>query len=112
MTPLALAKQYLDIFFSGEDFERMYEILAEDLHFEGPFFQSGTAQAYVESLQADPPVGCSYKLLQAFEDGDVVNLLYRFSKPGVLAMMSQLFETENGRIKRILLVFDTGAFHR
>ena len=110
MTPRDLALRYMEIFFSGRDFKRLYETLADDMQFSGPLYQFDSAQAYIESLHSNPPVGCTYELLHIFEKGSWVNLIYEFSKPNVRTKMSQLFEIRNQKISQILLIFDTRAF--
>lgn len=110
MSPLDLALQYMEIVYSGRDFERLYRIVSADLIFQGPFFRADTAREYVESLIADPPDAFEYEILHAFESGESANLIYEFSKPGVLTPMSQLFDTIDGKIAHILLIFDSDAF--
>ncbi len=105
-----LVMQYMEIFYSGEDLERLFDILAEDLIFEGPYYQFNSAKDYVESLISSPPVDCDYEIINRFEQGKSVNLIYWFSKPGVRTMMSQLFEIENNQIAKIILIFDTSKF--
>lgn len=100
----------MDIFYSGKDPVQLYGILADDLRFQGPFFHFSSARAYIGRLKADPPVGCACELLHAFQDGEKVNLIYRFRKGDVNTLMSQLFECGHGRIRRILLIFDGNAF--
>ena len=110
MTPLDVALQYMDIFYSGRELERLYAIMADGLRFEGPFFRFDSAHDYVASLLSDPPVGCEYQLLHAFEKGPLVNLIYEFSKPNIRTTMSQLFEVRDGKITSVRLIFDSGAF--
>ena len=110
MKSMALVREYMDNLFSGKNPEILGQYLAEDFHFEGPFFQCGSATDYVRALQADPPRDWSYHLLHAFEKGPIVCLIYRFSKPGLSVPMVQVFETRRGRICRSQLIFDTGAF--
>ena len=110
MTPLELAQSYMEIFYSGKNLDRLYGIFAESLHFQGPFYQFESARAYVERLQADPPVGCTHEPLHTVQEEDKVNLIYLFRKGSLATPMSQLFECEQGRIKKILLVFDSGSF--
>ena len=110
MTPLDVALQYMEIFYSGRELERLYAIMADELRFEGPFFRFDSAHEYVSSLLSDPPVACEYRLLHAFEKGPMVNLIYEFSKPNVRTIMSQLFEVRKGKITSVLLIFDGGAF--
>ena len=107
---LELARRYMEVFYSGRDAEELRPILAEDLVFEGPFLRCESADAYIESLRGDSREGLSYEVLHEFESEASACLLYRFAKPGVDTTMAQVFETRGGRIARITLVFDTGAF--
>lgn len=110
MTPLKLALSYMEIFFSGMDLDRLGDILHEDCRFHGPFYQFESAQQYIESLKVDPPVDCRYQIIHTFEQDNVVNLIYYFSKPGVSTIMSQLFEVLDNKITSIVLIFDSAAF--
>ena len=110
MSNLELALRYINIFFSGGDFDDLAEIFSEDLVFEGPFFRSDSSLAYIDSLKKDPPTGCEYRLIRAFEGAGSVNLIYEFLKGEIRTPMSQLFEFNDGKISRILLIFDTAAF--
>ena len=110
MTPLELALRYMEIFFSGHNLDRLEDILHEDCQFRGPFYQFNSARDYIDSLESDPPVDCGYKIIHSFEQGDVVNLVYYFSKPGVSTIMSQLFQVNENKITSIVLIFDSAAF--
>ena len=55
-------------------------------------------------------MGFSYELIKSIEEATSVCLIYRFTKPGVSTLMTQWFEMENDKIKKITLVFDTAAF--
>ncbi len=112
MSPRQLALKYLEIFFSGQDLYRLKDLFAPDLEFTGPFHRFNNRDDYVNSLIDDPPNECGYQLLHIFEGDNRVNLIYQFSKPGITTPMSQLFEVHEGRIRRILLIFDTGPFVR
>ena len=107
---LELGRRYLEVFYSGRDAAELRPVLAEDLVFEGPFLRCDSADAYIESLRGDSREGLSFKVLHEFESEASACLVYRFSKPGVEAVMAQVFETRCGRIARITLVFDTGDF--
>ena len=107
---LELARRYMAVFYSGRDAEELRPILADDLVFEGPFLRCESADEYVSSLRGDSREGLSYEVLWEFESGASACVVYRFSKPGVDTTMAQVFETLGGRIARIRLVFDTGAF--
>ena len=63
---------YMDIFFSGRDLDRLKDILREDCQFRGPFYQFDSAEEYITSLKADPPIDCSFKIVHSFELGNVV----------------------------------------
>jgi len=104
-----IALKYMEIFFSGINPERLFEILTEDLIFVGPFYRFNSSVDYVNSLLADPPVNCKYKIIKIFENESMVNLIYEFSKPAVRTMMSQMFEFRNNKINKITLIFDTAA---
>ena len=110
MTPLDLARRYLEIFYSGSDIDALRPLFADDLSFEGPFYTFDTAEAYLDSLRAAPPEGMTYDVIRAFESASSACVIYQFSKAGIQTPMAQLFEVDAGVIKRILLVFDTGAF--
>lgn len=110
MSPLALAHRYMDIFFSGNHLEKLSDIFSEDFNFDGPFNRYSSAKDYIDSLTTDPPEDCSYRMIHSFEDDTCACLVYDFSKPGVCATMAQLFETKNGKIRKIVLLFDTAEF--
>ncbi|MEJ2179770.1 MAG: nuclear transport factor 2 family protein [Gammaproteobacteria bacterium] len=110
MTPQELALRYMEIFFSGKEFDRLEDILHEDCKFRGPFNQFNSALDYIASLKADPPQNCSYKIIHTFEEDNVVNLVYYFSKPGVSTIMSQLFDVLDDKFTSMVLIFDSAAF--
>ena len=110
MTPLELAQKYMDYIFKSGDFEGLERLLADDLQFRGPLYNFDTANDYVNSLRADPPLGFDYEIIRTYVDNSSACLVYKFSKPGVTTTMVQTFETDNKKIKSILLVFDTSAF--
>ena len=100
----------MEILFSEGDPDKLKSILAKDLKFRGSFFQSDSAEKYIESLISDLSKGFRYKTIKTFESGDSVCLLYEFSKPGINTKMAQLFEFSGGLISSILLIFDSGTF--
>jgi len=55
MKPLELAHQYLEIFYHGKDPQELLPLLADDLHFKGPFFEFHSAKDYIASLVALKP---------------------------------------------------------
>ena len=100
----------MDIFFSGGDVEELYHILSQDCTFRGPFYEFDSAEDYINSLKSDPPQNVAYEILKSFEDVSSACLIYRFSKSGICTLMAQLFECSHDRIRKIVLIFDTGAF--
>lgn len=109
MTPLEIARRYMDIVFSGRDFERLRPLLADDFSFDGPLYKYGSADQYIRALTADPPRGFAYETIRAYEDEGSACLVYVFTKPGVEAKMAQLWEVEGGRVTRTLLLFDASG---
>jgi len=105
-----LATRYMEIFYGEEPIENLTEILSENLSFKGPLYEFSSSEEYIESLKSEPPVGLKYEMIEAYEKENSACLVYQFSKPGISTIMSQLFEITNGKISKIILVFDTGAF--
>jgi len=110
MKPLDLALKYMDIFFSGKDLNQLSQIFSKDITFDGPIFKFNSAKSYLQALKKDPPQGMNYKIIKVFEQDSSVCLFYQFSKPGISLPMAQLFEIENNKISKILLIFDTSVF--
>ncbi|MFQ5545623.1 MAG: nuclear transport factor 2 family protein [Acidiferrobacterales bacterium] len=110
MRPLALAQKYMDCVFSDANIEALNDLLADEFTFKGPLYEFDSVDAYIQSLQSDPPQGFEYEMIQSFETESCACLVYQFSKPGVSVPMAQIFEISNGKISRILLIFDTRLF--
>ena len=110
MTPLDIALRYMEVFFSGTNMDALRPLLADDFRFEGPFYTYDSADDYINALKADPPEDFAYTLINAYEGPSSVCLVFEFAKPGIRIPMVQLFELDNGRIRKVLLIFDTGAF--
>ena len=110
MTPLELAEKYMDCVFEKGNLEELRNILSDDLQFRGPYFNFDSADDYVNSLRNDPPQGFEYEIIKCYADDSSACLVYIFSKPGVSTPMTQTFETMDGKIKSILLIFGTVAF--
>ncbi len=110
LKPLDLALEYMNVVFGGGDVGQLNNLLAEDCSFEGPFYHFENAADYIDSLKTDPPQDFGHTIIRAFQDETSACLVYQFSKPGVDTPMAQLFETDNGRISKILLVFDSAPF--
>jgi len=110
MTPLKLAQRYLDIFYGGGAIDDLRAILADDLSFRGPFYRFDSAAAYIDALKSDPPEASSYQILASYEYDNSACLIYQFSKQAITTPMAQTFELVDGKIARILLIFDSAVF--
>ncbi|MFQ5598120.1 MAG: nuclear transport factor 2 family protein [Nitrospiria bacterium] len=111
MKPLALAQQFMDIFFSEDNPEQLKPLLSGDFTFQGPFYTFDSPEDYIEALRSNPPQGMQYRIIRAYESESSACLIYRFIKPGVGTPMAQVFEVRDGRICKILLLFDTRPFN-
>lgn len=100
----------MDCVFSGTNVEALNDLLADEFSFKGPFYEFDSADAYIQSLQSDPPQGFEYEIIQSFETEACACLVYQFSKPGVSVPMAQIFDISDGKISKILLIFDTQSF--
>ena len=110
MKHLDLALQYMNFLFTGQNMEELAPLLCHDFSFQGPLFRCNTAEEYIEALKADPPEGFKYKIIHSLQSPSSVALFYLFSKPGIQVPMAQLFEFQNDKICKILLIFDRSAF--
>lgn len=110
MSPLELARSYMEIFFSGERMERLAPLLADDFTFRGPLYGYDSADACIRALREAPAEGCRYSILYEYENDTSACLVYRFTKRDISVPMAQNFATRNGKICSILLVFDAREF--
>ena len=94
------------------DKEKLPEILAEDLDFEGSIAgkRRGAAgfilglQRFVEGLK--PPINVQ----QRVEAGDMVAVLYDAEIPGGSMRFAEFFRVEAGRIASIKLLYDAAQY--
>lgn len=110
MKPLDIAMKYMEVLFSGKNMEELRPLLSDNFTFQGPLYSFSNPNDYVAALEKDPPDGFQYQILQTFETGSVVCLVYEFNKPGISTTMVQVFKITNGKIESIILIFDTAAF--
>ena len=110
MGPLELANQYMDVIYGGKLPDLLHEILSKDCRFKGPLYEFNSAAEYIDSLKTDPPVDVDYELIEAFENDKSACLVYQFKKASISTPMTQVFEVVEGKISKILLVFDTAGF--
>jgi ketosteroid isomerase-like protein len=94
------------------DKERLSEILAEDLDFEGSIAgkRRGAAgflvglQRFVEAMK--PPI----HVQQQVEAGDLAAVLYEAELPGGSMRFAEFFRVEHGRIASIKLLYDPAQY--
>jgi len=94
------------------DKERLTEILAEDLDFEGSIAgkRRGAAgfiaglQRFVEGLKS--PI----QVQQHVEAGDMAAVLYEADIPGGSMRFAEFFRVEDGRIASIQLLYDAAQY--
>jgi len=110
MTPIEITEKYMEILYSTGRLENLKELLSDEFYFKGPFYEFNSADDYVESLMSDPAVNFSYSDEKFYTNKNSVCLIYKFFKPGVTTHMAQEFEVINGKITKILLIFDSGVF--
>lgn len=110
MSLVKIALSYLDIFVSSENMGRILDLCVPNLSFQGPLFTFSSVQQYVDALKEDPPINCSYELIEAYENEDSVCLIYNFIKGEKVTLMSQMFSFSGNKISKITLVFDASNF--
>ncbi len=110
MKPLELASKYLEIFFSGKNLDDLKNLFADNLTFNGPFYKFSSADDYINSLKKDPPKGMKHEIIKSFEDKNSACVIYKFKKGNVSTPMAQLFETENGKLSKMVLIFNSKDF--
>ena len=109
MTSKQLAEQYMACFYGEAPLASMRAFLADDLIFEGPMFRFNSADAYMQSLLKEPS-NASYELVYQFQTKDSVCFVYKFFKQELETLMSQTFECVEGKIQKIVLIFDSAVF--
>ena len=103
---LAVLK-YLEIYFSGSDFDRLLEQFTPNLKFEGPFVNTSTAEDYISTLQGGSTAPMDYKIIKTYEDHSSVCIIYHMIKGEVEFPVLQVFEFEGNKISKIMTVFDS-----
>lgn len=109
MRALDVAHRYLTAFFAG-DLESLHDLLADNLVFEGPFFQGDSAKAYMDALRESVPKAMKYHILNEFDSANEACVIYQFCKADVSTPMAQYFEVQGKKITKIRLIFDSAAF--
>ena len=110
MDHLKTVEKYMKILFSGGDLEELKQIFTVDLHFKGPLFQFESADSYLKSLLADPPIGFHFEMINTFANDSTVCIVYNFSKGELHTPMVQVFDFRNELICSIRLIFDSKIF--
>ena len=109
MGPRRVALAYLHAFCAG-NLEALIGLLADDLHFDGPFTSARSWAAYVSELRDSPPEPARFEVLHAFEEEDRSGVFFRYEKAGVSVPMALYCGVRDGRIHELRLYFDGRAF--
>ena len=104
-----VALEFVKSFCAG-DVNALAPLLSADLNFQGPLYQFGSAEAYLNSLLVDPPDQCGCKVLSITESSDHVSIYYDYEKNDRSITIAQLFKFKDEKISEILLVFDGRGF--
>lgn len=110
MTPLQIAYKYMETFYGKEPLEELRQLMSDTPDFEGPFYHFISGDVYFRSLQANPPAGSGYQVLNAYANRNSACLIYRFKQSGVDSLMAQTFEVNGDKITKIRLIFDASEF--
>lgn len=92
--------------FCGGDIEEIESTLGRQFSLSGPLFTFDSKEAYLSSLNADPPVPGPYKIISVMELSDCVSIYYTYQRHSESITIAQLFWMENEKISKTLLVFD------
>lgn len=101
-----LAKKYLDCCFNS-DFKELSIILVENLTFSGPLLKSNSKDEYLMELKKNPFTNSRYIIKYEFFNHDQVCLVYEIVKNKGDILVTQVFEFDGEKIKKIVTVFDS-----
>ncbi len=101
MTCREIALEFVRCFCAG-DVKGLAGLLADDLRFSGPLHEFNSRDAYMASLNRDPPTASGCEVLSVTEGQGSVSVYYRY---GTLTV-AQLFRCKGARIGETLVVFD------
>ncbi|MFQ5508804.1 MAG: nuclear transport factor 2 family protein [Leptospirillia bacterium] len=110
MSPLKLARRYMELVFAGDDMNALRDLITDDFIFRGPLYRYDSADEYIDAMRSNPLEGAGYTILQGFENDTAACLVYQFTKPGISTPMAQWFEVRGGRIQSVRLIFDSAPF--
>jgi hypothetical protein len=104
-----VAIEFVKCFCAG-DVDALAPLLTPDVRFKGPFYEFGSADAYLDSLKNGPLEKCGYRVLSITESKDSVSIYYDYEKSDRTITIAQLFKFSNQKVQEILLVFDGRGF--
>jgi ketosteroid isomerase-like protein len=102
-----LALEYLDAV-SKQQYDKVTELLAPDLHFRGPATTRTSAQDFIGALKRLGAIHVRTDVKRVFADGDEVCVIYDFvtdTTAGALPTIEWL-HFDGGRIRAIDLYYD------
>ena len=105
-----VAIEFVKCFCAGE-VKALVPLLAADFKLNGPLYHFNSADAYLNSLENDPPDRCGHRVLSITENADSVSIYYVYEKGEGDITIAQLFKFKERKITEMLLVFDGREFN-
>jgi ketosteroid isomerase-like protein len=108
--PAQVAEGFFDAW-TGKDFERAREFLADDLSFEGPIESFSDADSYIASLKQLSGIVTGAETQKVFVDGDDVCVIYDLkTAPIPSSRTCEWYRVRDGKIASVSVVFDSRPF--
>ena len=108
--PIALVERYFDAW-TSKDFATARGLLADDLHFTGPFETFDSADRLIASLTGLGQVVTGAERRRALASGDEVAIVYDLHTiPVPTAAVSEWYTLRDGKITAIEAYFDARPF--
>jgi len=85
-------------------------LLTETFRLSGPFFECQSREEYLQKLKEHPPEEAIFNIINCFEDGEQVCLVYDYTKAASTTTIAQLFQFRDQKISEIQLIFDGRGF--
>ena len=108
---LGVVEKYKQAFGSG-DVAGARSLLADDLHFQGPFDEFHNADDYLQSLAKLAPIVKGTDVKKVLADGDDVVTIYdlRTNTPAGTSAIAEWATVKDGKIAELRAYFDARPF--
>src|SRR5262245_34791840 len=106
-----VVERYQRAFGSG-DAQTARSLLADDLHFKGPFEEFDSADAYMQSVARLAQIVTGTDVLKVLAEGDDVVTIYDLhtNTPAGTSNVAEWATVKNGKIAEIRVFFDARPF--